>query len=394
MNQRDLRRLFDRIARLSAPLPLALVAMDCGSDHCSPIPCPAPGWDSETCHCRPPITPELDGWTVDASTATDSGTTTNTDDATNAADGADLSEATADAEVQLDPCGGDGGPPRGGVSCHAACVFTGPSPFLFASDGGFSGQPCADICGPEFGGGLARCELVHLSDDQAIVRCQPDCTGRRPAGLVENQAPSSADAREHSLGDYFAEMAYFEAASIEAFRVLAGELRRRRAPARLVRAARRAARDELRHARLARALARRHRSPATLPEVAPLGPRSLEAMALENAVQGCVRETWGALVAVHQSHAARDPHVRAAMARVARDEIQHAALSWRVDAWLHGRLSPAARRRVAESKQAAFTRVAADAATTPSDALKAAGAPTRERALVMLADLQRALGAA
>lgn len=71
--------------------------------------------------------------------------------------------------------------------------------------------------------------------------------------------------------------------------------------------------------------------------------RALDAVALENAVEGCVRETWGALVAEYQSVQARDGDVREAMRAIARDEARHAALAWRVHAWALSKMDETAR---------------------------------------------------
>jgi hypothetical protein len=84
-------------------------------------------------------------------------------------------------------------------------------------------------------------------------------------------------------------------------------------------------------------------------------------------VEGCVRETFGALVAHYQSSRARDPELRAALARIARDETRHAALSWALHAWLDRRLDRAARERVKAAKQAAAAQLYAELATPPAD---------------------------
>ena len=48
-------------------------------------------------------------------------------------------------------------------------------------------------------------------------------------------------------------------------------------------------------------------------------PVALEEIALENAVEGCVRETFGALLATLPGcDCDKDPAIRAAMARIAR----------------------------------------------------------------------------
>jgi hypothetical protein len=144
-----------------------------------------------------------------------------------------------------------------------------------------------------------------------------------------------------------------EAASVDAFRVLARELRHHGAPKSLVRAAERAARDEIGHARAAGALARRWGVMPRAPRVEPRPVRSLEAIAIENAVEGCVRETFGALLATHQARAAASPRLRETFSRIAKDETRHAALAWRVAQWLDGRLDGEARARVRAARRAA-----------------------------------------
>jgi hypothetical protein len=66
------------------------------------------------------------------------------------------------------------------------------------------------------------------------------------------------------------------------------------------------------------------------PRVRHTRARSLDAVACENAVEGCVHETFGAAVAVMQSERAREPSCRDAMKRIAADEIRHAELAWAV----------------------------------------------------------------
>jgi hypothetical protein len=112
-------------------------------------------------------------------------------------------------------------------------------------------------------------------------------------------------------------------------------------------------RDEQRHARLATALAARAGVGVSLPHVASTPVRSLEAIARENAVEGCVRETFGAAIAVAQSSTATDPRVRAAMDRIGADELRHADLAWDVARWLDSRLDRAARNRVARARRRA-----------------------------------------
>ena len=163
-------------------------------------------------------------------------------------------------------------------------------------------------------------------------------SGRPFEGFRRARVPASA-------GTWLAEMARLETASVFAFERLARELAAHRAPHDLVVAARRAAQEAVRHARIARALARRwgHR-PEPVRRM-PLPIRGLASMAEENAIEGCVGETVGAVVAAYQALHATDPRVRAAMGTIARDEAAHAVLAWRVHAWARERLG--ARRRAA-----------------------------------------------
>jgi len=148
-------------------------------------------------------------------------------------------------------------------------------------------------------------------------------------------------------------MAHLEAASVFAFGRLARELEVHDAPRRLRRSALRAARDEVRHARIVTDLARRAGAVVPEPRIREPRERSLVAMAVENAVEGCVRETFGAAVALAQSMAAADPRLRAALRGIARDEMRHAELAWRVAAWLEGRLTARERARVTKARNRA-----------------------------------------
>jgi hypothetical protein len=154
------------------------------------------------------------------------------------------------------------------------------------------------------------------------------------------------------LGTYFSEVAYLEAASVAAFRALGRQLHTHGAPPSLRRAARRAARDEIRHARLTRKLAVRFGGRYVAPQVSAEPTISLETIAQENATEGCVRETYGALLATYQAQNARDTQVRRVMQQIAYDETRHAALAWRIAHWVENRLEPEARQRVRAARQA------------------------------------------
>ena len=158
-----------------------------------------------------------------------------------------------------------------------------------------------------------------------------------------------------SVARYWRDIARLESASVVAFRDLASELRAHGAPGALLRAARLAARDEIRHARLTAALCRKHGGrPAATRFSAAKKARSLRAVARENAVEGCVRETFGALVGLWQARHAGDAATRRAMASIAVDETRHAELAWSVAAWSETQLDASARRQVRAAQREAF----------------------------------------
>ena len=208
---------------------------------------------------------------------------------------------------------------------------------------------CAAVCGDaaEF----LYCNLVPLSCTEAgtlteastIVNCTAcnGITGRRPLGL---RAPRTTP--RTPVGDYFAAMAHLESASVRAFRDLERWLVAFDAPARLTRAARRAAGDERRHARAASRLARRFGGAPPRARVENVATPSLLALLEDDVVEGCVGETFGALLATWQAAHAEDPRVGRTLAGIAADEARHAALAWEVLAWGAPRLPIAERRRL------------------------------------------------
>jgi hypothetical protein len=161
------------------------------------------------------------------------------------------------------------------------------------------------------------------------------CVGRDTEGSLRR---ASAPVLPRSPAAYFARLARDEATSVGSFHRLAAELLVAGAPAELVARAEAAAEDEVRHAQAMRALARAAGATeaelaiALLPEVAyPV--RQLEAVLVENAREGCVNETYAALVALHQARHATDPRVREVFTEIAADEQRHAELAWDLHAW-------------------------------------------------------------
>lgn len=152
------------------------------------------------------------------------------------------------------------------------------------------------------------------------------------------------------VGAWLAGAAHAESVSRVSLRAVARELETHDAPLELVRSARTASAAALNNAAMLETLALRWGVRPRQPKVVSIAVRSLEALAAENASQGCVRETWAALEARYQSLAARDPVIRRAMDRVACDALRHAEFSWAVEAWARRRLERAARDRVEHAR--------------------------------------------
>jgi hypothetical protein len=242
-------------------------------------------------------------------------------------------------------------------------------------------------------------ETIHVAADGTLTTIEEQTqiaiftcvAGRRPEGLC----PSAAVHRGATLGAYFADAARLEAASVHAFERLARELGALGAPESLIARAARSALDEIRHARVTGDLARRFGNEPTPANVAPWRARSALQIALENAVEGCVRETYGALVAHHQAQTALDPHVRAAMQQIAEDETRHAELSWHIAHWLEPQLTHAERRCLAAARTAALAQLFTELdAGLPAHDARAIGLPALDVAARMLERLGAALGLA
>lgn len=171
--------------------------------------------------------------------------------------------------------------------------------------------------------------VEHQFQEPAQHHC-----GRRPEGAKLSSAEGASEAAVA-----LRTMAELEAISVDAFERLACELTSFGAPAALVARARDAAADEIRHARMMGVLAHDAGMPPA-PEVAiPSNARTLFEVALENAVEGCIYETYGAATALFQAQRAAYPHLRAVFASIAPDEMAHAALAWDLDAWFASQLS-------------------------------------------------------
>ena len=202
--------------------------------------------------------------------------------------------------------------------------------------------------------------LLHITREGVITQIEdtvtplpdPGITNCAAARRASDVAYVTSPGSESDPATWLANAAYLEAASVGTFARLARELAAHGAPSSLIQRAARATRDERRHAQLLRKLARasgRHVERA--PRVARV-IRDLETIALENAVEGAARETWGAVVVAHQAERASTPALREIFAQIASDEASHANLAADVASWIAPRLSVPAQARVASAYRA------------------------------------------
>jgi hypothetical protein len=271
-------------------------------------------------------------------------------------------------------------------SCGATVTF--PCGLPDPVDVGPTSERCQQLCPAD--AGFFSCWITRDDAGPAsVVQCTSCAVGRRP---VAHRARAGSRGRSQ-LGGWLARIAELEAAAVDAFDVLSAELSAHGAPRRLRVEARRARRDEVRHARTIRALARRRGGRPVVGATAARPIRALEDIAIDNAAEGCVRETWGALFASHQAEHATDPALRRAFARIADDETRHASLSWQLHRWALARLAPASRARVEAARAAAIASLRAEIASqVPSTIARDAGAPSCPGAVRLFDAMIAAIG--
>lgn len=312
------------------------------------------------------MNPELPGApTTSAGESSSSSSTDGTGDTTGGTDGTD---GTTDGTTG----GGTGGGSTGELS---------------------EDEVCAAVCAAQFGPDVTSCSTDEQAD-KVVVTCNfiDQCIGGRGHACVR---PLGVAVGPDAGGAWLARIAHDEAASVHAFRALAHELAMLGAPARLLAQIEAAAIDEVRHAAVMSSLARSRGAEPVPPACVSLPARSLLEIAIENAVEGCVHETWAALSAAHQARRAAVPSIRAVFAGIADDEARHAELAWTIDAWLLDQLDAADRARVNAARRSAVRELAARLGTAADDpSLVELGVPQARAASHLWAALDEALWSA
>lgn len=259
-------------------------------------------------------------------------------------------------------------------ACGTGCVCPPPKghidwvPFPSSGDGAAAlAIDCERACGTTMG-----CARKVYPDGTPGIECgfvegQVSCgMGRRPLGLACTPRVRTHKARRRSNrvreAALLAEFAMLEGASVGAFEELADRLDALGAPAVLSERARAAAVEEARHARTMQRLARRAGTRARPIRVSPPPPPTLLELAIANAVEGCVLETFGALLAHRQALAATDRRYREAMQVIAEEETSHAVLARDIDAWARSVLGDADIATLDAAHRSAWSQLARPAA--------------------------------
>ncbi len=144
-------------------------------------------------------------------------------------------------------------------------------------------------------------------------------------------------------GHTFAAYAGLEAAAAIAFDRMADQLAHLGAPEDLIAACHTAADEERVHTALQTGLAAEQGLQPVPVEVDPFVPVDLFSFALDNRLEGCIRETFGAMVGRFQADHLPPGRLRDIWQQIATDEEGHAALSWRIAAWAEAQLTDAQR---------------------------------------------------
>lgn len=227
-------------------------------------------------------------------------------------------------------------------------------------------------------------ETADTGAEQVVLNCSFTGTVNQPCPGGRDHAVIASRSEGHAHDPVLAWLqgtAHAEAASVKAFVTLAGELERLGAPSELVDGCRAAARDEVAHARMVGAVAARRGTEVPSPRFADVGPRSLLEVALENAVEGCVREVWAAALAHWQATHAADPAIRQLMAPIARDEARHGDLARALHAWAMTQLSDEERRQVLTAREEAVDELLASLAEPSHPGLASLGLPAPDDAM-------------
>jgi peroxiredoxin family protein len=209
-------------------------------------------------------------------------------------------------------------------------------------DGELTEESCSNLCATEldiYYNYLCACDYQGVdSDGMHPVTCEfTQCAveGRVHGGIQKLTQSTGCS----GLGRYFARAYHAEASAVEAFLELRKELSFHNAPTELIDRCFLAAKEEVVHAQMMAKLAELHQG--QLPDLSfgEFEPRTLLELALDNAVEGCIFETFSALKILRQAQKATDSVIAQTLNSIAKDECNHAELSWDIHRYLMTKLS-------------------------------------------------------
>jgi hypothetical protein len=237
--------------------------------------------------------------------------------------------------------------PPAGTSCADA-----PFPatcYLDAYECGFEQQGDVIRCGPYTSSEGACCYLVggecpvgrpfHVAGRARIAALMSTAGTDVASSELDPLDPLDHQTRA-ALADFWAREGLSEHASVASFARFTHQLVALGAPARLIGASLRAGLDEVRHAQRCFGLASTYAGVRVQPgpldvcacmEGEQLDPR---AIALSLAREGCIAETVSTLLLIAARDRARDSAVRACLAAIVEDELDHVLLAWEALAWM------------------------------------------------------------
>lgn len=276
-----------------------------------------------------------------------------------------------------------------------------------SADGSLSEEACAALCEEHATDDIVSlvrfCERVEdpgvtdtadtgLPDPTLYCEYveQPDCIGGRDHAAITSRSRGTGAC---GVLAWLEGSAHAEAASVKAFVALASELEAHGAPTELVQGCRDASGDEVAHARAIGALVDRRGGTRPDLQFQPVPARGLVDLAIENAVEGCVREVWAALLAHWQATHAEDLEIRAVMAPIAQDEARHGDLAWAIHAWATSQLDDAEQERVRTARDEAVAALREQVASAPSDHALDLGMPSAADGVQLLDGLALAVWA-
>ena len=240
---------------------------------------------------------------------------------------------------------------------------------------------------------LVSCDVEYTAVHSPYT-CPRPVVGRLPKGLQLKNGLAATQSSVNVLGQYLADMTMMETAAITAFYYLSRELEAYDAPAALVARARQAVLEETRHSEMAALLAASY--DAEMPEVSidEFFLRSLYEIALENAVEGCVNETFAAACGLWQSEHAQLDVFRDVIGHITEEEMGHAALSWDIHQWIMPQLSEVEREQIHIAQAEAIDSLVEDFKQESNPVVQQAfGLPTKEDAARLFAQLKRSVWA-